>query len=139
MPNNPQHPEPPIAQPGQQRPDEEIRNPGHASPARGGARGWPTFAPLRRSIRKIGRKRRTAQSRPSTRAKLPGMAPPPRKRQRRTPPTTVRPRPTAPASRPVRPADSSTRATRVLDLLLRRLPPRWREKAADYLVLTRMD
>ena len=34
MPNNPQHPEPPIAQPGQQRPDEEIRNPGHASPAR---------------------------------------------------------------------------------------------------------
>jgi hypothetical protein len=34
MPNNPQHPEPPIAQPGKQRPDEEIRNPGHASPAR---------------------------------------------------------------------------------------------------------
>jgi len=55
------------------------------------------------------------------------------------PPTTARPRPIAPASRPVRPADSSTRATRVLDLLLRRLPPRWREKAADYLVLTRMD
>ncbi|MGN2242743.1 hypothetical protein ACFWZU_04430 [Frateuria sp. GZRR33] len=34
MPNNPQHPEPPIAQPGKLRPDEEIRNPGHASPAR---------------------------------------------------------------------------------------------------------
>jgi 4-hydroxybenzoate polyprenyltransferase len=67
------------------------------------------------------------------------MAPPPRKRQRRTPPTTARPRPTASPARPVRPADSSTRATRVLDLLLRRLPPRWREKAADYLVLTRMD
>jgi 4-hydroxybenzoate polyprenyltransferase len=39
----------------------------------------------------------------------------------------------------VRPADSSTRATRVLDALLRPLPPRWRDKAADYLVLTRMD
>ena len=67
------------------------------------------------------------------------MAPPPRKRQRRTPPSQARPRPTAPPARPVRPADSSTRATRVLDLLLQRLPPRWREKAADYLVLTRMD
>jgi 4-hydroxybenzoate polyprenyltransferase len=37
------------------------------------------------------------------------------------------------------PADSSTRATRVLHGLLRKLPPRYREKALDYLVLTRMD
>ncbi|MEI7036860.1 hypothetical protein [Fulvimonas yonginensis] len=34
MPNNPQHPEPPIAQPGKQRPEQEIRDPGHAQPAR---------------------------------------------------------------------------------------------------------
>lgn len=32
MPTNPQHPAPPIAQPGKQPPDEEIRNPGHARP-----------------------------------------------------------------------------------------------------------
>jgi 4-hydroxybenzoate polyprenyltransferase len=38
-----------------------------------------------------------------------------------------------------RPADSSTRASRVLEGLLRKLPPRYREKAHDYLVLTRMD
>lgn len=45
-----------------------------------------------------------------------------------------------PAHGPVpRPADSSTRATRVLDWLLRRLPARHRGKARDYLVLTRMD
>jgi len=37
------------------------------------------------------------------------------------------------------PADSSTRATRVLNWLLRKLPPHVREKALDYLVLTRMD
>ncbi len=37
------------------------------------------------------------------------------------------------------PADSSTRATRVLSWLLRKLPVRRREKALDYLVLTRMD
>ena len=37
------------------------------------------------------------------------------------------------------PADSSTRATRVLNWLLRKLPPHAREKALDYLVLTRMD
>ena len=66
------------------------------------------------------------------------MAPPPRKRTRHTPPP-ARPRPAPPRSRPIRPADSSSRATRVLDLLLRPLPPRVREKAADYLVLTRMD
>jgi 4-hydroxybenzoate polyprenyltransferase len=66
------------------------------------------------------------------------MAPPPRKRQRRAPPA-ARPRTPPRPTRPVRPADSSTRATRVLDALLRPLPPRWREKAADYLVLTRMD
>ncbi len=39
----------------------------------------------------------------------------------------------------VRPADSSARASSVLDWLLGRLPPRYREKARDYLVLTRMD
>lgn len=61
-----------------------------------------------------------------------------RKRQRRVPSTgTARPRPSAAA--PVRPADSSTRATRVLDVLLQWLPPHYREKAGDYLVLTRMD
>lgn len=64
------------------------------------------------------------------------MAPTSRKRPRRQPNATpVRARPAPPA----RPADSSRRATRVLDLLLRPLPPRLREKAADYLVLTRMD
>ncbi|OOG46357.1 4-hydroxybenzoate polyprenyltransferase [Rhodanobacter sp. C06] len=39
----------------------------------------------------------------------------------------------------MRPADSSARASGVLDWLLGRLPPRYREKARDYLVLTRMD
>ncbi|MEW9573345.1 4-hydroxybenzoate octaprenyltransferase [Rhodanobacter sp. Si-c] len=71
------------------------------------------------------------------------MAPTSRKRQRRTspPPTASRPRATAATGRasPVRPADSSTRASRTLDWLLQWLPPRHREKARDYLVLTRMD
>ncbi|MEO9079026.1 MAG: 4-hydroxybenzoate octaprenyltransferase [Rhodanobacter sp.] len=39
----------------------------------------------------------------------------------------------------MQPADSSTRATRVLNWLLKKLPARQREKALDYLVLTRMD
>ena len=66
------------------------------------------------------------------------MASPSRKRQRRAPSTgTARPRPSA--ATPARPADSSTRATRVLDVLLQWLPPHYREKARDYLVLTRMD
>ncbi|WP_255367364.1 4-hydroxybenzoate octaprenyltransferase [Dyella sp. OK004] len=39
----------------------------------------------------------------------------------------------------MRPADSSTRAMRVLDFLLQKLPPRIQERARDYLVLTRMD
>jgi len=68
------------------------------------------------------------------------MAPPPRKRQRRKP---AAPAPTRRAKAPVaavaRPADSSTRAARVLDWLLQKLPPPAREKARDYLVLTRMD
>lgn len=71
------------------------------------------------------------------------MAPTPRKRQRRNnaPSSTARPRPgvAKPAAKPVRPADSSTRATRVLNWLLKKLPTRYREKALDYLVLTRMD
>ena len=70
------------------------------------------------------------------------MAPPPRKRQRKSAPSpTVRPRPGAAkaAPKPVQPADSSTRATRVLNWLLQKLPTRHREKALDYLVLTRMD
>ncbi|RCS29478.1 4-hydroxybenzoate octaprenyltransferase [Rhodanobacter denitrificans] len=66
------------------------------------------------------------------------MAPSSRKRQRRSaaPSPATRPRP---AARPTRPADSSTRATRVLGWLLQKLPARQREKALDYLVLTRMD
>ena len=71
------------------------------------------------------------------------MAPPPRKRPRRNtaPAPTARPRPGAakPVAKPVQPADSSTRATRVLNWLLQTLPTRQREKALDYLVLTRMD
>jgi 4-hydroxybenzoate polyprenyltransferase len=72
------------------------------------------------------------------------MSPPPRKRQpRKTAPSpSGRSRAGAPKAaeqKPRRPADSSTRATRVLDWLLQNLPPRYREKALDYLVLTRMD
>ncbi|GLQ47310.1 4-hydroxybenzoate octaprenyltransferase [Dyella lipolytica] len=71
------------------------------------------------------------------------MAPTSRKRQRRTPsaPAVTRTRPaTAPsASRTQRPADSSTRASRVLDWLLQKLPEQHRQKAHDILVLTRMD
>ncbi|WP_430392184.1 4-hydroxybenzoate octaprenyltransferase [Dyella sp. 20L07] len=71
------------------------------------------------------------------------MAPSSRKRQRRnlSPSTTARPRPGAPVKSPAnaQPADSSSRATRVLDWLLQRLPDAYRSKARDYLVLTRMD
>jgi 4-hydroxybenzoate polyprenyltransferase len=72
------------------------------------------------------------------------MAPPSRKKHSRrsaAPSSAVRPRPVPAktAGGPVRPADSSTRATRVLDWLLQKLPTRYREKARDYLVLTRMD
>lgn len=68
------------------------------------------------------------------------MAPTSRKRSRRpTPPPAGRPRPPATGRKPVRPADASPRATRVLDRLLAALPPHVREKARDYLVLTRMD
>jgi 4-hydroxybenzoate polyprenyltransferase len=71
------------------------------------------------------------------------MANPPRKRQRRNnpPSVTTRPRPglTKPAAQSAQPADSSTRATRVLNWLLQKLPAQQRAKALDYLVLTRMD
>jgi 4-hydroxybenzoate polyprenyl transferase, proteobacterial len=68
------------------------------------------------------------------------MASPPRKRQRRKPAPPTSPRlAKAPPVTTVRPADSSARASGVLDWLLGRLPPRHREKARDYLVLTRMD
>ena len=71
------------------------------------------------------------------------MAPSSRKRQRRNPSqsTGPRPRPATPVKTvaPPRPADSSTRATRVLDWLLQKVPPAYRSKARDYLVLTRMD
>lgn len=72
------------------------------------------------------------------------MASPPRKRKPNriaTAGPVVRPRPGAKkaAPKPPQPADSSTRATRVLNWLLRKLPERQREKALDYLVLTRMD
>ncbi|WP_343162788.1 4-hydroxybenzoate octaprenyltransferase [Oleiagrimonas sp. C23AA] len=39
----------------------------------------------------------------------------------------------------MRPEDSSQRAGAILRTLLRALPPKWREKTYDYLVLTRMD
>jgi 4-hydroxybenzoate polyprenyltransferase len=72
------------------------------------------------------------------------MSPPPRKRQPRKPAPSSATRTRPGAARPVekkpqRPADSSTRATRVLNWLLQKLPSRHREKALDYLVLTRMD
>ena len=72
------------------------------------------------------------------------MAQTPRKRKRRSSPPSpaVRPRPGVPrpAAKPAnQPADSSTRATRLLNALLKHLPERQREKALDYLVLTRMD
>jgi hypothetical protein len=34
MPLNPQNPQPPFAEPGKQRPEQEIRKPGHSKPAR---------------------------------------------------------------------------------------------------------
>ena len=72
------------------------------------------------------------------------MASSPRKRQQRKPVPSLatRQHPGAAkgaAKKPVRPADSSTRATRVLGWLLQNLPAHHREKALDYLVLTRMD
>src|SRR5690242_14045311 len=67
------------------------------------------------------------------------MASPPRKRQRRKPASSISRHVAKAAPTVVRPADSSTRANGVLDWLLRRLPTRHREKARDYLVLTRMD
>ena len=75
------------------------------------------------------------------------MAPTPRKRKPRkasAPPPATKPRPRAgaakaPAKPKPQPADSSTRATRVLNWLLRKLPAQQRERALDYLVLTRMD
>lgn len=68
----------------------------------------------------------------------------PRKPSLRKTPTSTskRARAAGPTDRPkapVRPADSSTQATRVLTWLLQKLPLRYREKALDYLVLTRMD
>jgi 4-hydroxybenzoate polyprenyltransferase len=67
-----------------------------------------------------------------------------RKRQQRKPapsPASRQPAGTAKytVKKPARPADSSTRATRILGWLLQNLPARYREKALDYLVLTRMD
>jgi 4-hydroxybenzoate polyprenyltransferase len=68
------------------------------------------------------------------------MAPTARKRQQRKYPSTapVAARRTK-AAAAARPEDSSGRAGRVLDVLLRPLPTRHREKLHDYLVLTRMD
>lgn len=70
------------------------------------------------------------------------MAPTSRKRQRRNLPSTNAPRQRPAATgkaHTAQPADSSTRATRVLDWLLQKLPAAYRSKARDYLVLTRMD
>ena len=49
-----------------------------------------------------------------------------------------------PASAPApaaaaRPADASPRSARVIDWLIARLPPAWRDRTREYLVLTRMD
>ncbi|WP_199098219.1 4-hydroxybenzoate octaprenyltransferase [Dyella sp. ASV21] len=71
------------------------------------------------------------------------MAPSSRKRQRRTLSSSIaartRPGVASKTSSHAQPEDSSTRATRVLDWLLQRLPAAYRTKARDYLVLTRMD
>jgi len=71
------------------------------------------------------------------------MAPTSRKRPRRTSPAPVPHRARAAVvpkrAQPARPADSSTRAARVLDWLLQKLPDQHRQKAHDILVLTRMD
>lgn len=71
------------------------------------------------------------------------MAPTSRKRPRRTSPAPAphraRAGSTPQRAQPTRPADSSTRAARVLDWLLQKLPDRHRQKAHDILVLTRMD
>jgi 4-hydroxybenzoate polyprenyltransferase len=67
------------------------------------------------------------------------MAPSSRKPRKASPrPHPGAPKPSA-TSKPARPADSSTRATRVLNWLLKKVPARQRAKALDYLVLTRMD
>jgi 4-hydroxybenzoate polyprenyltransferase len=70
------------------------------------------------------------------------MAPTSRKRPRRTAPAPAPHRSRAAATgrvQPARPADSSSRAARVLDVLLQKLPEQYRQKAHDILVLTRMD
>jgi 4-hydroxybenzoate polyprenyltransferase len=71
------------------------------------------------------------------------MAPTSRKRPRRTSPNPAPHRARAAVTtqrvQPARPADSSTRAARVLDWLLQKLPDQQRQKAHDILVLTRMD
>jgi len=91
-------------------------------------------------------------ARPAARAKAPlraaatpakpPAAPPPGKASRITPavPSFAQPR-AAPAARPARarPADTSARSARVIDWLIARLPPAWRERTREYLVLTRMD
>jgi 4-hydroxybenzoate polyprenyltransferase len=70
--------------------------------------------------------------------------PPPPRPARDHPPkrytqTTVPPPRVAKPLPPAHPADSSTRSLRVIDWLLRFLPPSRREQARDYLVLMRMD
>jgi 4-hydroxybenzoate polyprenyltransferase len=72
------------------------------------------------------------------------MSPTTRKRQPRKPasPPASRSRPGASrqvGKKPAGPADSSTRAIRILNWLLQKLPAPQREKVLDYLVLTRMD
>ncbi|MHA6206231.1 4-hydroxybenzoate octaprenyltransferase [Dyella soli] len=71
------------------------------------------------------------------------MAPSSRKRQWRNLSTSTKPRSrpgdSAKSAATGHPADSSTLATRVLEWLLQRLPAAHREKARNYLVLTRMD
>lgn len=45
----------------------------------------------------------------------------------------------APSPNTSRPADASPRSTRTIEVLLRALPPGWRDKTRDLLVLVRMD
>jgi len=69
---------------------------------------------------------------------------PPRKPRRRPATAATRKNPVhkpqvAAAPVPARPEDATAGASKVVDWLLGRLPPAWRGKARDYLVLTRMD
>lgn len=67
------------------------------------------------------------------------MSPAPRKPRRHNTGSKPAAAPPKRAAAVSRPADASAGATRSLDWLLRALPARYRQRARDYLVLTRMD